>query len=76
MKSNYHDRMMSARDPRYAKIADRLGYNRRDMQAAPAAPAGEDIAGVRAEYEKAVGKKPFNGWDIPTLKAKIAEAKG
>jgi len=35
------------------------------------APA-EDLADLRAEYEKAHGKKPFNGWDADELKAKIA----
>lgn len=32
----------------------------------------EDIKAVRDEYEAVIGKRPFNGWDIETLKAKIA----
>lgn len=32
-----------------------------------------DIAAVRAEYKEKLGKAPFNGWDIATLKAKMAE---
>lgn len=73
MKTNYRDRMMKARDPRFAKIADRLGYNRRDMQAAPVV---DDLPAVRAEYERVLGKKPFMGWDAAKLREKIAEAKG
>lgn len=38
-----------------------------------AKPAGEDIAVVRAEYEAKMGKRPFNGWDIATLREKMAE---
>ncbi|WP_422366405.1 hypothetical protein [Pelagibius sp.] len=35
----------------------------------------DDLAALRAEYEEAVGKKPFNGWDADTLREKIAAAK-
>ena len=34
----------------------------------------EDIAEWRAKYFAALGKRPFNGWSIQTLKEKIAEA--
>jgi hypothetical protein len=71
MKQNYLDRAMRARDPRFAKIAEKIGYGTRQMVAAPV----EDIAAVRDEYARAVGRKPFMGWDIPTLRTKIAEAK-
>lgn len=43
------------------------------QKAAP--PAGDEIAVVRAEYERTVGKRPFMGWDIDTLRQKIADAK-
>ena len=69
MKQNYLDRAMKARDPRFAKIARRLSYRTRDMVAAPAV---EDIASVRAEYERVTGKKPFNGWTIAQLREKMA----
>lgn len=72
MKQNYLDRAMKARDPRFAKIATKLGYGTRHMTAAPV----EDIADVRGEYHRVVGKRPYNGWDIPTLRQKMAEAKG
>lgn len=73
MKQNYLDRAMKARDPRFAKIASKLGYGTRHMTAAKPA---ETIADVREEYERVVGKKPFMGWDIATLRQKIAAAKG
>ena len=69
MKKNYLDRAMSARDPRFRKIAEKLGHKAR----IPAAPK-ENIDDVRAAYQIALGKRPFHAWDIETLKAKIAEA--
>ncbi|WP_201455570.1 hypothetical protein [Roseovarius indicus] len=63
---------MRARDPRFAKIVDRLGYKRRDMVAEePADP----ISALREEYERVVGKRPFMGWDADKLREKIAAAK-
>lgn len=79
MKNNsYMDRALRARDPRFARVLGKLGYERRDMVAAPAAAAAPsaDIAAVRDEYERVIGKRPFNGWDAPTLREKIAAAKG
>jgi hypothetical protein len=29
---------------------------------------------LRDEYERVLGKRPFNGWDADTLREKIAEA--
>jgi len=40
-----------------------------------AAPAPEDLAAIRAEYEAAVGRKPFHGWNAETLREKIAAHK-
>lgn len=34
---------------------------------------GEDIAAVRDEYQRVVGRRAYHGWDINELKAKIAE---
>lgn len=81
MKSqSYMTRALQARDRRFATILGKLGYGRTDMQAAhakrPAKPKGDDMKDLRAQYQAVVGKRPFNGWDAPTLKAKIAEAKG
>ncbi|WP_136685690.1 hypothetical protein [Falsirhodobacter xinxiangensis] len=39
------------------------------------AQAADELELVRAEYADVVGKKPFHGWDVETLKSKIAEAK-
>lgn len=78
MKSqSYMTRALRARDPRYATILGRLGYDRTDMRAATAPKAKpDDLKALRDEYQDKVGKRPYHGWDAATLKAKIAEAKG
>ena len=40
---------------------------------APVPPSEDPIASLRADYERATGKKPFNGWDADTLRAKLAK---
>lgn len=35
--------------------------------------AEDDLGSLREEYETAVGKRPFMGWDADTLRAKMAE---
>lgn len=35
---------------------------------------GDDLSTARVRYLEVVGKRPFNGWDLETLNAKIAEA--
>jgi hypothetical protein len=38
-------------------------------------PAGQDdLAALRADYERVLGKKPFHGWDAAALREKIAAA--
>lgn len=66
MKQNYLDRAMRARDPRFAKIATKLGYESK-------APKDE-LQELRAEYQETFGKKAFHGWDAETLRGKIAES--
>lgn len=75
MKSNngYMDRALRSSDPRYARVLTKLGYGRRDMRAAESEPDG--LAALRAEYERVVGKRPFNGWDAETLLEKMATTK-
>lgn len=77
--NGYMDRALRARDPRFARILGKLGYKRRDMVAADPSvdelPVDE-MAVLREEYQAAVGKRPFNGWDADTVRAKIADAKG
>ena len=73
--AGYMDRALKAKDPRYARILGKLGYERRDM-VADAVPVddGYDLAALRAEYQDKVGKKPFHGWDADALREKIAAA--
>lgn len=75
-KSTYMDRALKSRDPRFARILSKLGYERRDMVAEPN-PEGnaDDLAALRAEYLDVVGKRAFHGWDAATLREKIADAK-
>lgn len=75
---NGRERMMSRRD---ANILQKLGrgtYMTRDMRAQPAAPSTEEdqeLSALRAEYQAVVGKRPFHGWGLDTLREKIAEAR-
>ncbi|HYC66651.1 hypothetical protein [Brevundimonas sp.] len=76
--SRYMDRAAASRDPRFARVLGKLGYERRDMVARPApmpAAAPSEIEVLREAYQKALGKRPFNGWDATTLREKIAAAK-
>lgn len=77
MKSqSYMNRALRSRDPRYAFILGRLGYRRRDLVAGdPIQPDADDMVALRGEYQDVVGKRPFNGWDADTLRARIDEAK-
>lgn len=71
-KSGYMDRAMRSSDPRFARILGKLGHvARSDI----VAQEPDELADLRAEYHEVVGKKPFNGWDADTLRAKIVEAK-
>lgn len=75
--AGYMDRALKAKDPRFARILGKLGYDRRDMMAADEAggsPA-DDLAALRAEYQDVVGKKAYHGWSADELRDKIAEAK-
>ncbi|WP_313444515.1 hypothetical protein [Brevundimonas sp.] len=38
--------------------------------------ADDDLPALRDAYKSKLGKRPFNGWDADTLRAKIAEAEG
>ncbi|WP_313760177.1 hypothetical protein [Rhizobium sp.] len=70
-KSSYMTRAMKAKDRRFARILGGLGYERADMTAAQPV---EDLAALRKQYHDLFGKRPFNGWDEATLRAKIEEA--
>jgi len=79
----YFTRALKAKDPRFARIFDKLGYRTTDLVAAddveiepaPAPAPVDDVPALRAAYETAVGKRPFPGWDAETLRTKIAEAR-
>lgn len=74
MKSlSYMTRAMQAKDPRYADILGKLGYGTAEVKPAVKRPVG--IAKLRSDYERVVGKKPFNGWNAEQLREKIAAAK-
>ncbi|MEI4482224.1 MULTISPECIES: hypothetical protein [unclassified Phyllobacterium] len=75
--NGYMTRALKSNDPRFARVLSKLGYNRSDMVAEQVAPAkSEDLTELRAEYQRVVGKRPFNGWDAKELRAKITAAKG
>ena len=74
-KSTYMDRALKSRDPRFARILGKLGYERRDMVAAEPVADDDEITALRAEYQDVVGKKAYHGWSADELRAKIAEAK-
>jgi hypothetical protein len=73
-RQNYMTRALQSRDPRFAQILGKLGYETREQapkEAKAPAPKADGIAELRKEYERVVGKKPFNGWDAKTLGEKI-----
>lgn len=79
-KQSYMDRALRHKDPRYARVLDKMGYGTRHI-IADASPApipdpdeGDELAQLRAMYQEVMGKRPFHGWDAETLKAKMAEA--
>lgn len=75
-KSTYMDRALKSRDPRFARILGKLGYERRDMVAAdPADSDADDLTTLRAEYQDVVGKRAYHGWREDELRAKIDAAK-
>lgn len=40
------------------------------------APAPDELAQLRAEYEEVLGKKAYHGWDGDELRRRIGSAKG
>lgn len=69
----YVTRALKAKDPRYARILGKLGYNTTALAAEEVEDI--DIDKLRDAYGKIVGKRPYMGWDADTLARKIAEAK-
>jgi hypothetical protein len=77
----YGTRMMRADGPTARALialgrAREVGKTPTVVGRTPRAPAqsADDLPALRAEYLTKTGKKPFNGWDAATLKAKLAQA--
>lgn len=78
---DYMNRALKSRDPRFARILGKLGYNRRDMvstelgQHEPTkTDSSDELADLRAEYQRVLQKRPYHGWDETTLRQKIDAA--
>ncbi len=65
------DDHFTTKNERDARILVGIGKARRAVKAEP---VKDELAELRAEYQEAVGKRPFYGWDADTLREKIAEA--
>ena len=74
-KSGYMDRAMRSHDPRFARILSKMGYDRRDLRAAVDEAEPDPLDALRAEYAEVIGKRPYHGWPVEVLKARIAEAR-
>ncbi|AHE56017.1 hypothetical protein [Sphingomonas sanxanigenens] len=78
---SYVTRALKARDPRYARVLGKLGYDTTAMaaEAVDGAEAGDsgdgkpDLDALRDTYKQVIGKQPFHGWDAETLAKKIEE---
>lgn len=68
---SYFTRALKANDPRYARIFGKMGYDTAALVAA--APEADPLDAARELYSEVVGKRPYHGWDVETLNAKIAE---
>ena len=68
---SYFTRALKAKDPRFARIFAKMGYQTTDLVADD---QGDDLSDLRKLYQKVVGKKAYHGWDADTLKDKIAAA--
>jgi nitrate reductase assembly molybdenum cofactor insertion protein NarJ len=78
MRQNYLDRMMTARDRRYHKIAARLSARPAAATAKLAEPLASapdaDLEAARAAYLETFGRAPDGRWKAETLRDRIANA--
>lgn len=72
MNQKQLERLANARDPRFRRIAEKMGYQTRAMKADD---EPTELERLRAEYTRVMGKKPYHGWDEDTLRYKMAGAK-
>ena len=72
---NYAVRAFQSSDQRFARVFEKLGYSKRDMQAESFADAVEadELEKLRAEYESRFDRKPRQSWDAGKILAKIDE---
>lgn len=76
----------SARDARILLAVKKVKKVRDEAQVPPPPPAvaekiasvasvNDDLLKARAEYEQVIGRKPYYGWDVKTLREKAALAR-
>jgi hypothetical protein len=51
---------------------DPLDHDRDGAKGGSEAQSGEAVQVLRAEYQRLIGKRPFNGWNEAVLREKIA----
>lgn len=74
----YATRQLRAEEPFEANRSEArllVALGRARLVEAQAEPSEHGIKALREEYLKVIGKRPFNAWDEPTLREKIAAAK-
>ena len=79
---SYMNRALKSKDPRFAQVLGKLGYERRDMVSSElgddtppkGADSSDELVELRAEYQRVLQKRPYHGWDEATLREKIDEA--
>lgn len=89
VKGQYQTAALKVVSEPYARIMEKIGFRRATEAEVLAYEKGRvriepvnidvpeaDIADLRVNYERVLGKKPFMGWDADKLREKIAEAEG
>lgn len=75
-KSSYMTRALQAKDPRFAAILGKLGYERADLRSSSVPVAAkDDLSAARSEYHQVIGKRAYHAWTLDELREKIAAAK-
>lgn len=63
----------TARSDKDARILVAIRKARSAPAREPGSVVESDLAALRSEYEAAIGKRPFMGWDAEKLREKLAE---
>jgi len=69
---SYYNRAMQSPDRRFVRVFAKMGYGTNDAK--PATDPEDEMAALRAEYERVLGKRPFMGWGADKLRDKIDAA--